>query len=121
MHDFRADPSESPEGKGIARRAWDASSKRLTGATDFALEPMTKAFARKYMEDTLGFWVLWHAFGGFEGLERLGMHRATIWRKVRKFRSLNGGIHPDEFQLPGITIDHDAFFAKFADLLNNRG
>lgn len=104
MQDFRSDPSESAEGKGIARRAWDAYSKGVQRMTVPVLDPVAAAWARKLTEELVGFWVLWHALGGFEGLERFGMHKTTIWRKVKKFRMILGA-HPDEFKFEGITID----------------
>lgn len=104
MVDFRSDPSESAEGKGIARRTWDAYARGVNKVAGPALEPLAMAWARKLTEDLVGFWVMWHAMGGFEGLERFGMHRSTIWRKVKKFRIITGH-HPDEFSFPGITIE----------------
>jgi hypothetical protein len=101
--DFRADPSDSPEGKGIARRAWDAYVEALRPVSD----PVAKMVGRKVSEDLVGFWVLWHLCGGFEGLQRYGMHKSTIWRKVAKFRTVTGK-HPDEFTFTGITIDRGA-------------
>jgi hypothetical protein len=103
MVDFRSDPSESVEGKGIARRAWDAYARGVDRATR-PLDPVKTAWARKLTEELVGFWVLWHALGGFEGLERYGMHKATIWRKVKKFRMILGQ-HPDEYKFVGITVD----------------
>lgn len=104
MVDFRSDPSESAEGKGIARRAWDSYARGVNRVAGPALDPVASAWARKLTEDLVGFWVLWHTLGGFEGLERYGMHRSTIWRKVKKFRMILGQ-HPDEFKFVGITID----------------
>lgn len=58
----------------------------------------------------MGFYVLWHAYGGFEGLEEnYGMHRSTIFRKVAKFRQAFGA-HPDEYRMPGVTIDAPSFW-----------
>ncbi|QXC59114.1 hypothetical protein KSP35_11880 [Aquihabitans sp. G128] len=75
------------------------------------LDPIAQMWARKMTGDLIGFWVLWHAFGGFEGLEKnYGMHRSTIWRKVAKFRMVLHA-HPDEYVLPGITIDTESFWA----------
>lgn len=108
--DFRSDPSESPEGKGRARRAWDAYAKGLLPIS----QPIGKVWARKATTEMVGFWVLWHVYGGFEGLhERYGMHPATIWRKVAKFR-LAFGVHPDEFDFPGITVDPVAYWTGAA-------
>ncbi len=118
--DFRSDPSDSAEGSGKARRALDAYARGFDRATDTVLGPMSLAWARRFTEDTMGFWLLWHLLGGFEGLERFGMHKTTIWRKVRKFRQMNEGVHPDDYVMPGVTIDRVAFWDTFSDLLNKR-
>ena len=116
--DFRSDPSESPEGKGLARRAWDAYVKALeplSEATRPAVEPLARAYARNKVADLVGFWLLWHMYGGFEGLESTyGMHRSTIWRKVAKFRKVFGE-HPDTYRFEGITIDSASFWANAVD------
>ena len=104
MPDFRSDPSESVEGRGIARRAWDGYAKGLRRATEPMFDPVSMAWGRKLTEELVGFWVMWHVLGGFEGLERFGMHKTTIWRKVKKFRMILGA-HPDEYKFEGITID----------------
>jgi hypothetical protein len=111
--DFRSDPSESYEGKGIARRAWDAYARGVRRATEPVFDPVAMAWSRKLTEELLGFWVLWHMMGGFEGLERFGMHRTTIWRKVKKFRMILGQ-HPDEYKFEGINIDPPAFWDSMA-------
>ncbi|MGD9702497.1 MAG: hypothetical protein AB7Q42_09680 [Acidimicrobiia bacterium] len=116
--DFRSQRGESPEGKGIARRAWDtyaaAANRRLkpvlSPVVDPLLDPAAKAIARDWVGDLLGFWVLWHLHGGFEGLQELGYHRATVYRKISRFRQIFG-VHPDEFEMPGVTIDPAAYWA----------
>ena len=73
--DYRSDPMESPEGQGIARKAWKAYVKAVDrrtppfvkGRIESALEPL----ATQTVEDLIGFWVMWHLYGGFEGLERV--------------------------------------------------
>ena len=104
MTDFRSDPSESFEGKGIARRTWEAYARGVRKATLPVFDPVAAIWTRKLTEELVGFWVMWHAMGGFEGLERFGMHKTTIWRKVKKFRMLTGE-HPDVYKIDGITID----------------
>ena len=104
MADFRSDPMETREGKGIARRAWDGYSRAVNRAALPLLEPMASRVSAAVVTDLVGFWLAWHLEGGFEGLERLGMHRATIFRKVSRFRRVFGK-HPDEFQFPGVSID----------------
>lgn len=107
VEDFRSEPSETPEGKGLARRAWEAYVAKATPA----VVPLARVLSRKYSVEMIGFWVVWHAYGGFEGVhERYGMHPSTIWRKVAKFRRLYG-VHPDEFRIEGVTIDTASFWA----------
>jgi hypothetical protein len=99
---------ESPEGRGIARRAWDAYARgveRVAGpALRPALRPLVNRYAAGSIVDLVGFWAVWHLEGGFEGLQRMGMSRASIYRRVKLFR-LAFGAHPDEFEMPGITLD----------------
>jgi hypothetical protein len=58
--------------------------------------------------DLTGFWLMWHLEGGFEGLRALGLSRASIYRRVKLFRMATGK-HPDEYTMPGVTIDLDAY------------
>jgi hypothetical protein len=99
---------ESPEGRGIARRAWDAYAGAIENS------PVAKTVARKIAvpvsTDLLGFWLLWHLEGGFEGMRRLGMSRATIYRRIKMFRTLMGA-HPDEYEVPGVKLDVKAYLA----------
>jgi hypothetical protein len=92
----------SPEGKGVARRAWEAYASAIRE------HPATQALARKIAIgpaiDLTGFWLMWHLEGGFEGLRTLGMSRASIYRRVKLFR-LATGRHPDEYEMPGVTLD----------------
>ena len=95
---------QSPEGKGIARRAWDSYVK--------AIDPVVRPFAGFLAEkmtppvalDLAGFWLLWHVEGGFEGLQRLGMSRSAIYRRISLFRRIFG-VHPDEYQMPGVELN----------------
>lgn len=113
MPDYRSEKMETAEGRGIARRAWQAyqsRAKRVAGPIlDPVLDPIAKRLAATQVADLLGFWMLWHLHGGFEGLEQLGMHRSTIFRKVNRFRTLFK-VHPDEFTLDGVTIDAAAYW-----------
>ncbi len=112
--DFRSDPMESPEGKGRARRAWDAYSRAVNTVVGPVARPAVESLARKHVLDLVGFWVAWHLYGGFEGLvEHVGMHPSTVWRKVKSFRTTFGE-HPDVFEMPGVTIDADAYWAAAA-------
>jgi hypothetical protein len=100
----------SPEGKGIARRAWDAYAAQVTKLASPAVEPLARKIAVPVMLDLMGFWLAWHLEGGFEGLQRLGMSRASIYRRVSLFRKTLG-VHPDEYQLPGVSLDIPAYQA----------
>ena len=104
--DFRSDPMESPEGRGIARRAWDAYASRAKRVLTPAVRPVGVGIA----VDLIGFWIVWHLHGGFEGLEQLGMSRATIYRKIKAFRSAYG-VHPDEYVMPGVTLDRESYWS----------
>ena len=99
----------SAEGRGRARAAWDAYVR----STNRYLQPVVertplggaiRSISANSVSDLVGFWVLWHLYGGFEGLQGLGMSRSSIYRKVTLFRKLFGE-HPDEYEFPGITID----------------
>ncbi|MBW8780375.1 MAG: hypothetical protein JF599_00595 [Verrucomicrobia bacterium] len=107
--DFRSDPSPSPEGRGRARRAWDAYAKAVNSVTLPVLEPAIRRLATSMSVDMVGFWVAWHLHGGFEGLVELGMHPSTVWRKVKRFRVVTGQ-HPDDFELPGVKLDREAYW-----------
>lgn len=113
MTDFRSDPSDSPEGKGRARRAWDAYANAVNTVAKPVLfpvlEPALKSYVTKASADLVGFWVVWHLHGGFEGLVAWGMHPTTVWRKVKKFRQAFGE-HPDAFEFPGIELDRAAYW-----------
>ena len=58
----------------------------------------------KERSELIGFWVAWHLAGGFRQLEAGGWHRATIFRKVRRFRTVFGS-HPDEATFPWMRLD----------------
>jgi len=95
---------ESPEGKGIARRAWDGYVGAVGKVTVPVLKPAVHMYAAGSMVDLVGFWVMWHLEGGFEGLQRMGMSRASIYRRIKLFR-IAFNAHPDEFEMPGINLD----------------
>jgi len=92
----------TPEGKGIARRAWDGYVKAVKGAP--GVSTLAGKLAVPVALDLTGFWLLWHLEGGFEGLQRLGMSRSSIYRRVALFRAALG-VHPDEYEMPGVTLD----------------
>jgi len=118
MADFRAQRMPSPEGNGNAagrwRRAWDAYSRtvnRVAGpAVGPVVEPMAVKYAGRVVEDLVGFWLLWQLEGGFDGLQRLGMSRSAIYRRIASFRK-HFGAHPDDFAFPGVHVDVQAYLA----------
>jgi hypothetical protein len=112
VDDFRSDRMPTPEGKGNARkqfeRAWAAYAKgvnKIPGVRAFS-----QGVAGAVAVDLLGFWLGWQVEGGFEGMRRLGMSRSAIYRRIRLFRKATG-LHPDEYQMPGVTIDVAAYVA----------
>ena len=113
--DFRSDRMPSPEGKGIARRAWDAYAAQVNKLAAPAVEPLARKAAQAVgvpvMLDLMGFWLAWHLEGGFEGLQKMGMSRASIYRRVSLFRRTMG-VHPDEYKLAGVKLDIKAYQAS---------
>ena len=97
---------ESPDGAGRARRAWDAYAGAVNRvAPRFrSVHQLARKVAVPVTFDLLGFWLVWHTEGGFEGLQKLGMSRSAIYRRIKVFRELTG-VHPDEYEFPGVTID----------------
>jgi len=119
--DFRADKSESTEGRGLAMGKWRgyhyplpedlvAEAFGAPGQLTIDVDPDIRVdIAEEALEysELIGFWVAWHLAGGFAALERGGWHRATIFRKVRRFRAAFGS-HPDEYVFPWIQLDLEA-------------
>jgi hypothetical protein len=101
---------ETPEGKGIARRTWDAYASTVNRVAEPAVEVLAQKVAPPVAIDLIGFWAVWHIEGGFEGMRRLGMSRSSIYRRISLFRRVMG-VHPDEYELPGVSIDHAAYVA----------
>ncbi len=119
--DYRSDPSESPEGRGIAYGRSSAYWKSLpehvraevdheTTLTISSIEDypacLRDQVTSTVVEDAelIGFWVAWHKAGGFGGLQAAGCHRATVYRKIRRFRA-RFGAHPDEYRFEWIKLD----------------
>lgn len=111
--DFRADPMASREGEGRAKAAWEAV-KGNSKYSKIQRLPLIGNLALRQIEELLGFWLLWHLHGGFDGLERFGFNRATVFRKVARFRTVFG-MHPDVFEMPGIEVDVAAYWAGAAE------
>lgn len=105
MTDFRSDRMPSNEGRGRARAAWDGyvrwAHKNVGPVTNPMIRPFATWYATNKITDLVGFWVLWHAYGGHEGLIELGMAPTTIYRKTKGFRTVFGA-HPDEYDFPGL-------------------
>ena len=114
---------DSLEGLGTARGRWDSfmaneladvvASLDLSGLrpADTPLEDLDTdvrdeiAGWAKERSELIGFWVAWHLAGGFRQLEQGGWHRATIFRKVARFRTIFGK-HPDEATFPWLRLDY---------------
>jgi hypothetical protein len=110
MADFRAKRMPSPEGRGKARAAWEAYSRAVNKVVGPPLQPVLRDVSTTVVADLIGFYVLWHLLGGFEGLRGLGMSRSAIYRRISAFRQAFG-VHPDEAEFPGITLDIAAYQA----------
>jgi hypothetical protein len=114
MADFRAQRMPSPEDNGNAagrwRQAWDAYSRTVNRAVGPVVQPLAVKVAGRVVEDLVGFWLLWQLEGGFDGLQRLGMSRSAICRRIASFRK-HFGAHPDDFDFPGVTVDVQAYLA----------
>lgn len=119
---------ESPEGAGIARNrriAWirsvpsdavaEANQPLPWETAAFPDSPLGPPLLKWVIDESelVGFWIAWHGAGGFEGLEAAGWHRATIFRKIRTFRSYFGE-HPDTHRFPWLDLDLERFWT--ADL-----
>ena len=124
---------ESAEGKGIARRAWEACRRTVNAAPGYdayaravnraaapVTDPLVRHVAAGTVVDLFGFWMVWHLDGGFEGLLELGWNRATIYRKINAFRKITGQ-HPDEFQMPGVTFDLEEYHGEGSVAWRMRG
>lgn len=114
MTDFRSDPMPSPEGRGKARKAWDRylawTEKNVAPITDPVLRPLARRYSANKVTDLVGFWVMWHAYGGYQGLIDLGMAPTTVYRKVKWFRTVFG-THPDEYDMRGVSVDLKKWFS----------
>ena len=119
--DYRSDRSESPEGGGIAlgrsTAFWNSLPEKVRDSVSNEIDiPVSTiedypGFVRDQVTSTvvedaelIGFWIAWHKAGGFGGLEAAGWHRATIYRKIRRFRARFGS-HPDEHRFEWIKLD----------------
>ena len=112
--------AESVEYAGLARRRYDeffdalplhviedAYATTWSATTIDQLDPDARDdIAATVIEESelIGFWVAWHKAGGFARLEAGGWHRATIFRKIKRFREFFGE-HPDTWQPNWIRLD----------------
>jgi hypothetical protein len=128
--DFRAEAMDTPEGKGLARGRyddfmdhhledlvdrfldWDNPPRRITPLEEYddVVRDHIAEVARADSE-LIGFWVAWHLAGGFAQLEASGWHRATIYRKLHRFR-VEYGTHPDEYVFPYIKLDLAGYWTE---------
>jgi hypothetical protein len=109
----------SPDGMSIAKdafkKAWSIYAKALEPVTSRVASPIGQAVTF----DMYGFWITWHLLGGFEGLQKspqeggLGMSRSAVYRRIQMFRKATGK-HPDEFTLPGVSINVQEFLQFLA-------
>ncbi|HUC04774.1 MAG TPA: hypothetical protein VL961_05195 [Acidimicrobiales bacterium] len=123
--DFRSDKCDSVEGGGVAVARWRGYHHNLdedvlaeafstpAAAPEKVFPGIAEQLAAQAMErsELIGFWVAWHLAGGSAHLEQGGWHRATIFRKIRRFRA-SFGAHPDEYEFPWITLDLRAAWSE---------
>lgn len=110
MPDYRSDRMQSPEGRGIARKAWDTWARSVNRAAKPATDRVVPAIAAPLGVDLVGFWLSWHLEGGFEGMRALGMSRSSIYRRTTAFRKATG-LHPDEYEMPGVKLSVKEYIA----------
>ena len=100
------------DGRGVAEVGWKAAVEKLALKAAIPMEPLLRRAALGTVQDLIGFWALWQLEGGSAGLERLGMPRSTIYRKVNLFRE-SFGAHPDVFSFPGLRADPETYLESF--------
>ena len=124
MADFRSSRMPSPDGNGRAKEAFASAWLKYSKALEPVTRPIASPIAREATFDIYGFWIVWNLVGGFEGLQKpvseggLGMSRSAIYRRIQMFR-IATGTHPDDFAVPGITIDIDAYVAALINKKND--
>jgi hypothetical protein len=105
-------PETVGDGRGVAEVGWKAAVEKLALKAAIPMEPLLRRFALGDVQELIGFWALWQLEGGSAGLERLGMPKSTIYRKVNLFRE-SFGVHPDVFAFPGLTADPETYLKSF--------
>ncbi|RQP12650.1 MAG: hypothetical protein EAS51_02070 [Microbacteriaceae bacterium] len=115
----------SPEGEGRAKTALEAAyetyykanksvNKRIFAALP-ELREILRGYAGSRLLDLYGFWVMWHACGGFDGTQKaLGISKSQMYRRIALFREVFGE-HPDVCEFPGLTINPAEFLAGMAE------
>ena len=110
----------SPDGNGRAKEAFASAWAKYAKALEPVSKTIASPIAREATFDIYGFWIVWNLIGGFEGLQKpvseggFGMSRSAIYRRIQMFRVVTG-THPDDFNVPGVTIDIDAFVKYLAE------
>jgi hypothetical protein len=91
--------------EAIAERRMDAGLEPDLGWRKSVFPEVDAMMAKSMKEESelIGFYVAWHSYGGFDKLEKAGWHRATIHRKIRRFRDRYGK-HPDEYRFSWIKL-----------------
>jgi hypothetical protein len=80
---------------------------RATGVWEPSVFPEVNKLRAQHLKEEselIGFYVAWHTYGGFEKLEQAGWHRATIHRKIRRFRNRYGK-HPDDYRFSWLKLN----------------
>jgi hypothetical protein len=114
--DFRTQKMPSREGLNLAWGRYKDAVNRLSNAGLLpGITPAARRLATEVVLSRGGFWLVWQLEGGFEGMRRLGLSEASIYRKIKAFRELYGA-HPDEFKMPGVTIDVEEYLRWQADV-----
>lgn len=63
----------------------------LLGGMIPGVAPVAQGIARNTVQRLLGFWVLWHLYGGLEGMIASGVgSSSSVYRQVGEFRSVFG-------------------------------
>lgn len=104
----------SREGRGLAANRRRSAMERLADIGAAPLEVVARRAALEAVMNRGGFWLLWQMEGGFDGLRRLGMPEATIYRKIKQFRE-SFGKHPDEFDFPGVEVNVEKYLRAQAE------
>jgi hypothetical protein len=100
------------DGRGYAAYEFSSALEKLALRAVGPIEGPIRRLALSTVQDLIGFWALWHLEGGFVGLERVGMARASIYRKIKLFKD-SFGEHPDVYRFPGLEADPEKYLEAF--------